>query len=668
MDRELTSLLVLLILNTFINDAVSVSQCDPAANGLFSFGPKCEYLCHCQGKQKCNDVTGACHNGCDEHWFGPACQYYDVAFNVLSRQLDNLPEPRYSFKANEGNPNTCSYTNFESAANERQIPPYWIIFFKKDVYLSKIELQSFPSAIYQGYYDRFKIYIENYPSNKTSTSTRNYIPPAKDRLLCYQHDGLNTPSANMAINCGRSLPGNSARIELRNRSTQLVLCDFRINVGRNVAFDKPASYSFGNGHNSKPGLAVDGIKHLTCVYVFASDPWWEVDLGTILQVNRIVISENNRKFLLGYVVETAQVPGGNRTTLFADDLGRASTEIYTYIEARFVRITRPGENKTLALCEVEVFAECRNLRWGDLCENKCGHCLDDYCYDWNGYCKNGCESGYKTTDKCLDECEDGRFGNGCFGNCGHCLDGLACNKTTGFCDQGCAPGWTALPTCKHECQGDTYGLMCHSSCSHNCKAGCNKVDGACNGCADGLKGKFCECEDGRFGKGCFGTCGHCLDGLACNKTTGFCDQGCAPGWTALPTCKHECQGDTYGLMCHSSCSHNCKAGCNKVNGACNGCADGLKGNFCDVKEEQGFNAFEFAGVAGGSMGGCLLLLGLVFASVLVYRRYKSTPKKRDLNYAIPDINLVDTGRAYRDLYEIPVKKSNEDLYYQTLQI
>ncbi|WAQ98867.1 hypothetical protein MAR_023240 [Mya arenaria] len=141
---------------------------------------------------------------------------------------------------------------------------------------------------------------------------------------------------------------------------------------RNVAFDKPASYSFGNGHNSKPGLAVD---------------------------------------------------------------------------------------------------ECRNLRWGDLCENKCGHCLDDYCYDWNGYCKNGCESGYKTTDKCLD-------------------------------------------------------------------AGCNKVDGACNGCADGLKGKFCECEDGRFGKGCFGTCGHCLDGLACNKTTGFCDQGCAPGWTALPTCKH----------------------------------------------------------------------------------------------------------------------------------
>ncbi|WAQ98869.1 ZC4H2-like protein [Mya arenaria] len=118
------------------------------------------------------------------------------------------------------------------------------------------------------------------------------------------------------------------------------------------------------------------------------------------------------KYLSGYVVEAAQVPGGNITSVFTDD------------------------------------SECPYLRWGDLCENKCGHCLDDYCYDWNGYCKNGCESSYKTTDMCLDECEDGRFGKGCFGTCGHCLDGLACNKLTGYCDQGCAPGWTALLTCK----------------------------------------------------------------------------------------------------------------------------------------------------------------------------------------------------------------------------
>ncbi|WAQ98870.1 SREC-like protein, partial [Mya arenaria] len=392
-------------------------------------------------------------------------------------------------EGNDGNPNTCSYTNFESAANDRQIPPYWMIFFQKDVNLSKIELQTLPSAIYRGYYEGFKIYIENFPSDKLSytSSDRNYVPPAEDRLLCYQHDGFDTPSAEMAVNCGRSLPGNSARIEMRNKSTQLVLCDIKINVGRNFAFGKPTFYSFDNEQTSKPGLAVDGATatHSQCIFVTTSDPWWEVDLGTILQVNRIVISEYNREYLSGYIVETAQVPGGNRTTVFTDD------------------------------------SECPYMRWGDLCENNCGHCLDDYCYDWNGYCKNGCESGYKTTDMCFDECEDGRFGKGCFDTCGHCLDGLACNKMTGYCDQGCAPGWTALPTCKQECEGDTYGLMCHKSCSHKCEGGCNKVDGACNGCVDGWKRKF-----------------------------------------------------------------------------------------CDEKEEQSFTASEVAGLAGGTVGGCLLLLGL----------------------------------------------------------
>ncbi|XP_052791780.1 receptor-type tyrosine-protein phosphatase epsilon-like [Mya arenaria] len=64
----------------------------------------------------------------------------------------------------------------------------------------------------------------------------------------------------------------------------------------------------------------------------------------------------------------------------------------------------------------------------------------------------------------------------------------------------------------------------------------------------------------------------------------------------------QCPGDTYGTMCHSSCSKKCKYGCNKVDGECNCCVDGWAGQFCDDKEEQKFTISEVAVVAGGSIG------------------------------------------------------------------
>ena len=39
-----------------------------------------------------------------------------------------------------------------------------------------------------------------------------------------------------------------------------------------------------------------------------------------------------------------------------------------------------------------------------------------------------------------------------------------------------------------------------------------------------------ECDDGQFGENCVFTCGTCLNEFPCNKTTGLCDEGCAPGY------------------------------------------------------------------------------------------------------------------------------------------
>ncbi|XP_052795717.1 receptor-type tyrosine-protein phosphatase kappa-like isoform X2 [Mya arenaria] len=415
---------------------------------------------------------------------------------------------------------------------------------------------------------------------------RNYIPPDADRQLCYQHDGLDTPSDKMAVNCGRSLSGNSARIEMINKSTQLVLCDIKINIGRNVALRKTASYSEDNQQTSDPGAAVDGTTTTPCVFVTPINPWWEVDLGTKMKVNRIVISEYSTGYLSGYAVETAQVPGGNRTTVFTDNSGLTPTEIYTSVEARLIRISRSGG--TLALCEVQVFAECPYLRWGNECENNCGQCLGNYCYDWNGYCKNGCKSGYKTTYTCLDDCDDGRFGAGCFGTCGHCLDGLPCNKRTGYCDQGCAPGWTADPTCIQECQDGNYGLNCTGDCSSKCDGVCNKTDGVCPACTSGWQGHFCEkeCDNGTYGAGCIRNCSNCFNGEPCEKSTGVCINACSAGWQG-EMCDRECEDGRYGNKCEHVCSQTCDGTCNKMFGECFACLNGWNGTFCEEECKDG---------------------------------------------------------------------------------
>ncbi|KAH3857857.1 hypothetical protein DPMN_100472 [Dreissena polymorpha] len=66
----------------------------------------------------------------------------------------------------------------------------------------------------------------------TNTTCRNYIPAG--RQLCYRHDGSVITNATMTLRCNRTLVGNSLRVELRDKSTQLVLCDIRISQGKCV--------------------------------------------------------------------------------------------------------------------------------------------------------------------------------------------------------------------------------------------------------------------------------------------------------------------------------------------------------------------------------------------------------------------------------------------------
>lgn len=44
---------------------------------------------------------------------------------------------------------------------------------------------------------------------------------------------------------------------------------------------------------------------------------------------------------------------------------------------------------------------------------------------------------------------------------------------------------------------------------------------------------FLECDDGTFGTDCSGVCGHCHRGAQCDKSTGMCASGCAPGYEGI---------------------------------------------------------------------------------------------------------------------------------------
>lgn len=49
---------------------------------------------------------------------------------------------------------------------------------------------------------------------------------------------------------------------------------------------------------------------------------------------------------------------------------------------------------------------------------------------------------------------------------------------------------------------------------------------------------FTECESGTFGLDCNKTCGNCEDMKHCHHVTGFCTQGCVPGYYGL-RCTYE---------------------------------------------------------------------------------------------------------------------------------
>ncbi|XP_052793651.1 uncharacterized protein LOC128227291 isoform X2 [Mya arenaria] len=496
--------------------------CGVDDNGLYRFGPDCEHFCHCAGNKQCANVTGACKE-CERHWFGPGCQYYDIALdfndeiNKLygSRHLDNLPHPgqQYSQQAHYGNILTCSSTDSASHRINRRNEPFWSIYFINNTRFYDFQLVLSNDETLRKYFNGFKIYIENLTSWGYTEDERNNKPPTERPSICYQHNRIAIPHKTMVVQCGTPMIGNSVRIEMANIASQLVLCDIKISAGINMAFGKRLTLS-PNDASSKysPTGAVDGNTINTnihkCSGMYANDrnnKWMDVDLQQRLDINLVLLTLYKEAGFLATDFTIAVSNGGTFKTIYdnATD-SRPMPGIFLSSKGQHLRIQQMNGSSHFTVCEIQVFARCVNR--------------------WTG--KDG---------MCNKNCSISMWGEECEHPCGQCSNGAPCNVSNGHC-KTCAAGYKHTQNCTDECEDGRYGPNCNSICSLNCVHTCSKLDGTCKYCKAGYTGKMCdkECENGTYGTNCSKPCGHCVAG--CDKKEGSCLGGCLPGFTG-DTCQ-----------------------------------------------------------------------------------------------------------------------------------
>ncbi|XP_045206721.2 multiple epidermal growth factor-like domains protein 10 [Mercenaria mercenaria] len=375
-----------------------------------------------------------------------------------------------------------------------------------------------------------------------------------------------------------------------------VKCDQR----ENIALNKPASQSSTEA-DWVAERSVDGCTNQTaesqCCSKTLAQPqnFLEINLGDTHTVGSVIVhGPEDEDELSGFTVYYGNVLRQLLYSNIGKPYGDGVFEIMVQPPLNISKLTIQRDNSTdnvsLTICEVEVYEVCPSGFYGDLCEQSCGHCLDDdICYGNTGKCPRDCAAGWHG-DTCDIVCTAGTFGENCDQACGYCLNNASCNIINGSCPDGCDPGYKG-DGCDMECTNGTYGSSCSETCGY-CFNGtdCDVTSGNCSSCAAGYQGAMCktDCEPPNFGPDCLHVC-NCLNNDTCDKTTGECPNGCAAGWEGL-SCSSECQNFTFGLNCSGMCG-KCLNNeiCDIISGICaSGCAPGWLNDTCDVSCDDGF--------------------------------------------------------------------------------
>ncbi|XP_059158855.1 uncharacterized protein LOC131942906 [Physella acuta] len=317
------------------------------------------------------DDQGLCLAGssCERGWFGPLCQYQDLA--TVGAKLT----PSNSL-IDDGDDDTCS--------NLKTVTITWDTAY----IITWLRLSLNDTGVFSN--TNITIKLTNVTGADTGITYFSMIPVTsrvKDILLC---------SSLRAIKVTLTF--------LR----AVTVCSLNINGGRNVALHQKTWQSTNYNESGviyDSSKAVDGNNSNdfygqgSCSHTLGVNGRWGINLTREHRVDRFVLYNRGdyQQRLRGF--NLVAYNKNNQLQLNYTDDSKLNVSVYnittTAIYVQSVNIT---VRTYLTLCEVEIFGdiECDSARLGLECTNTC-NCNDptETCFVATGGCRSGCTAGYQ---------------------------------------------------------------------------------------------------------------------------------------------------------------------------------------------------------------------------------------------------------------------------------
>ncbi|XP_036361483.1 uncharacterized protein LOC115214877 isoform X1 [Octopus sinensis] len=199
------------------------------SSGLF--GPRCQYICHCEDVTTCNSTTGECDSGCADGWDGHVCQRQNIALKRIVKQsstayggvaekaVDGFTCTYYDERKKEY---SCSHTN----DNPKQAP-FWMVYLDEPTTLHYMQIFNRVDNDKKYSYRLQKFYV-------TVANTSDI----DDNVECYSHN--DTKFSAHIFHCTKPVVASVVRVRLYHLEP-LTICEFKIYKCSEYWFGKDCS-------------------------------------------------------------------------------------------------------------------------------------------------------------------------------------------------------------------------------------------------------------------------------------------------------------------------------------------------------------------------------------------------------------------------------------------
>ncbi|CAL1544212.1 unnamed protein product, partial [Lymnaea stagnalis] len=238
----------------------SAQSCVTTFSTNYWFGTNCQYKCHCKNNVACYVTNGDCPGGCDIGWFGPACQYADIATTGTITVANDASQN--TTQITDGDDTTCASITGSNASLD--------VNWNSDFYFTWL-----------------RIIVRNIVLQKESLSIK--FPDG----VTSECSNIFVDNITMDIYCNVTKPIKKL---LLNGAALGTLCSLYISQDRNVALmqstNQTSQYEYANLSSSN---AVDGSSSWeknSCIHTNNGGedaPTWSLHFNTVVSVTRYKI-------------------------------------------------------------------------------------------------------------------------------------------------------------------------------------------------------------------------------------------------------------------------------------------------------------------------------------------------------------------------------------------